>query len=290
MSPTATPAAAPAASRSRHATSFGEHLRAWRQRRRWSQMALALEADVSARHLSFVETGRAEPSREMVLRLAERLQVPLRERNTLLVAAGYAPMYRDRTLDDPAMSQARAAVELVLRAHEPCPALALDRHYQLVAANRAVPLFLQGLPAELLAPPVNIVRLSLHPQGLAPRIVNFGQWVHHLVERLRQQLAATADPVLEGLLAEALAVPVGDAEARLAGEWSGVVLPLQLRTPAGVWTFFSTLTVFGSPNDITLQELALEAFFPADAATAEGLRAALAQAAPAEAAGSAGAG
>lgn len=262
----------------RGAPSFGEHLRAWRQRRRWSQMALALEADVSARHLSFVETGRAEPSREMVLRLAERLQVPLRERNTLLVAAGYAPMYRERALGDPAMAQARAAVELVLQAHEPFPALALDRHYQLVAANRAVPLFLHGLPDELLAPPVNIVRLSLHPQGLAPRIVNFGQWVHHITERLRQQVAATADPVLQALLAEAQAVPVGEDSARLAGEWSGVVLPLQLRTPTGTWSFFSTLTVFGSPNDITLQELALEAFFPADTATSEGLRAALAAA------------
>ena len=254
---------------------FGDHLRTWRQRRRLTQLDLALEADISTRHLSFVETGRAEPSREMVLRLAERLQIPLRERNTLLAAAGYAPMYRERPLDDPAMASARAAVERVLQAHAPFPAIAIDRHYTMVAANSAIAHLLAGLDPALLQPPVNVVRLSLHPQGLAPRIVNLPQWRHHLLERLHQQIAATADPLLVGLLEEVSAYPAAapaDAPA-LDGEHPGVVLPLRLRTPVGVLTFISTLTVFGSPHDVTLQELAVESFFPADDATAQALRA-----------------
>ena len=254
---------------------FGDHLRTWRQRRRLTQLDLALEADISTRHLSFVETGRAEPSREMVLRLAERLNVPLRERNTLLVAAGYAPMYRERALDDPALAAARAAVELVLKAHAPYPALALDRHYVMVAANAAVPPLLAGLDPVLLQPPVNVVRLSLQPGGLAPRIVNLPQYRKHLMERLRQQIALTADPFLVDLLAEVQAYPVPDPGPgpSMDGEHLGVVMPLMLRTPGGVLSFFSTLTVFGSPNDVTLQELAVESFFPADGFTAAALRA-----------------
>ena len=254
---------------------FGEHLRDWRLRRRMSQLELANEAEISTRHLSFVETGRSAPSREMVLRLAERLDVPLRERNALLVAAGYAPMYRERPLDDPALGAARDAVQLILRSHEPYPALAIDRHWHLVAANSMIPHLLAGIAAELLQPPLNVLRLSLHPEGLAPRIVNLGQWRHHLFERLRQQIQATGDPALQALERELRAYPVPpEAESpHLAGEVLGVAMPLQLRTPAGVLSFISTVTVFGTPIDVTLQELALETFFPADAATGEALRA-----------------
>jgi transcriptional regulator with XRE-family HTH domain len=253
---------------------FGEHLRTWRQRRRMSQLDLASEADISTRHLSFVETGRAAPSREMVLRLAERLDVPLRERNALLVAAGYAPMYRERALDDPALGAARAAVQLILRSHEPYPALAVDRHWNLVAHNAVVPRLLAGLDPALLAPPPNVLRLSLHPQGLAPRIVNLGQWRHHLFERLRQQVHATGDPQLQALEQELRGYPVppGADRTRLEGEVLGIAVPLRLRTPAGELNLISTTTIFGTPVDVTLQELALETFFPGDPATAEALR------------------
>jgi transcriptional regulator with XRE-family HTH domain len=266
----ATPA--PAGSRAR---AFGEHLRDWRQRRRMSQMDLANEAEISTRHLSFVETGRSAPSREMVLRLAERLEIPLRERNSLLVAAGYAPMYRERPLDDPAMSAAREAVGLILRSHEPHPALAVDRHWNLLAHNALVPHLLAGVDAALMQPPLNVLRLSLHPQGLAPRIVNLGQWRHHLFERLRQQIQATGDRTLQELEQELRGYPMPeDADAtRLEGEVLGIAVPLRIRTPGGVLNLISATTIFGSPVDVTLQELALETFFPADAATAEQLRA-----------------
>ncbi len=255
---------------------FGLHLRHWRQHRRMSQLDLANEAEISTRHLSYVETGRAAPSREMVLRLAERLEVPLRERNALLVAAGFAPMYRQRGLDDPALAAARRAVDLVLKGHEPYPALAVDRHWQLVAANAIVPLLMAGAAPELLQPPVNVLRLSLHPQGLASRIANLAQWRAHLLERLQQQVAATGDAVLQALHDELAAYPVGDAgHAATAGggELSSVVVPFQLRTEAGVLSFISTTTIFGTPVDVTLQELAVESFFPADAATAQALAA-----------------
>jgi transcriptional regulator with XRE-family HTH domain len=159
-----------------NATPVGRLLREWRQRRRLSQLDFATEAEISAKHLSFIETGRAQPSRDMLLKLAELLEVPLRERTRLLVAAGFAPMFAERSLDDPALQAARSAVELVLKGHEPYPALAVDRHWTLLAANRAVPLFLSELPESLLQPPVNVLRLSLHPDGLAPRIVNLPQW------------------------------------------------------------------------------------------------------------------
>ncbi|RYX88984.1 MAG: XRE family transcriptional regulator [Comamonadaceae bacterium] len=256
---------------------FGEHLRHWRQRRRLSQLDLAQEADISTRHLSFVETGRASPSREMVLRLSERLNIPLRERNALLVAAGFAPMYRERALDDPALAAARRAVELVLKGHEPAPALAVDRHWNLVAANAAVPHLLAGAGAALLAPPVNVLRLSLHPEGLAPRIANLTQWRAHIFERLRQQIGATGDAVLAALLDELMAYPVTDGaeDLRLDGELLGVAMPFRFRTDTGVLNFISTTTVFGTPVDVTLQELAVESFFPADEFTAQALRAAL---------------
>jgi transcriptional regulator with XRE-family HTH domain len=258
---------------------FGEHLRHWRQHRRLSQLDLAHEADISTRHLSFVETGRSVPSREMVLRLSERLDIPLRERNALLVAAGYAPMYRERPLDDPALASARQAVELLLKSHEPYPALAVDRHWNLVAANRMVPHLMAGADASLLQGPVNVLRLSLHPQGLAPRIANLPQWRAHVFERLRQQVAVTADPVLAALLEELKAYPVPEeAKGRhLEGEHPGVVMPFLFNTPAGMLSFISTTTIFGTPVDVTLQELAMETFFPADDFTRQALHALAAQ-------------
>ncbi|MBU1361980.1 MAG: helix-turn-helix transcriptional regulator [Gammaproteobacteria bacterium] len=260
---------------------FGAHLRHWRQRRRLSQLDLALEARVSTRHLSYVETGRAEPSREMVLRLAERLEVPLRERNALLVAAGYAPMYRQRPLDDPELAAARRAVDLVLKGHEPFPALAVDRHWNMVACNAIVPLLLEGASPALLAPPINVLRLSLHPEGLAARIANLPQWRAHLLERLQQQIAATEDAVLADLHDELAAFPMPsvshDAPAS-QGEMQGVVVPFQLMSSAGLLSFISTTTIFGSPVDVTLQELAVESFFPADARTVEALNAMVAEA------------
>jgi len=251
----------------------GTQLREWRQRRRLSQLDLAGHAAVSTRHLSFVETGRSLPSREMVLRLADRLEVPLRERNRLLTAAGYAPMYAEHRLDDPAMQAARQAVERVLKAHEPYPALAVDRHWNMVASNRMVPLLLAGIGDELLAPPLNVLKLSLHPHGLAPRIVNLPQWRAHLFHRLRQQVATSADEVLTAMIEELRHYPGGSADgAEPIHADAGVYLPLQLRSPAGVLNFISTITVFGTPIDITLSELALETFFPADEATAGLLR------------------
>jgi transcriptional regulator with XRE-family HTH domain len=253
---------------------FGEHLRHWRQHRRLSQLDLAQEAEISTRHLSFVETGRSVPSREMVLRLAERLDVPLRERNALLMAAGYAPMYRERPLDDPALASARQAVELILKSHEPYPALAVDRHWNLVAANRMLPHLLDGADPSLLQPPVNVLRLSLHPVGLAPRIVNLAQWRSHIFERLRQQIQATGDAELAALLEELRAYPAtqDDAALHMEGEHLGVAMPFRFRTRHGVLSFISTTTIFGTPVDVTLQELALETFFPADAITGEVLR------------------
>lgn len=250
-------------------SSFGQRLRHWRQHRRLSQQELSDQAEISTRHVSFLETDRSVPSREMVLRLAERLQLPLRERNQLLTSAGYAAMYRERPLDHPDMAEARAAVDLILRCHEPYPALAMDRHWHMVAANRMVPVFLAGIDPGLLQPPVNILRLSLHPQGLAPQIANLGQWKHHLFERLQQQIQNTADPALRELLEELKGFDSshGPDRAHLQGETRGVVMPFQLDTAYGQLNFISTVTIFGSPVDITLQELALETFLPADAHT-----------------------
>ena len=252
---------------------FGEHLRVWRQRRRLSQLDLAMQADISTRHLSYVETGRANPSREMVRRLTARLEVPLRERNTFLVAAGYAPMYRESRLDDPALAAAKQAVELILKSHEPFPALAVDRHWNLVAANRMVPHLLTGVDASLLQAPMNVLRVCLHPLGLASKIVNLAQWRAHLFERLAHQIAATADPTLIALLADLRTLPVPEAEQseHLAGEHLGIAVPLKFLSPVGVLSFISTTTIFGSPVDVTLQELALETFFPLDEPTKEAL-------------------
>ncbi len=250
---------------------IGDHLREWRQRRHLSQLDLAVDAEISARHLSFVETGRAAPSREMVLKLAERLAVPLRERNVLLVAAGFAPAFQQRALDDPALNSARAAIDLVLRAHEPNPALAYDRHWNLVSANRMVMPLLKDVPPRLLGQPINILRLAFHPEALAARTVNLAEWCGHLLERVHRQCEATADPELIRLYEELKSYPIPARAMPLVADT--VAIPLKLRHDGQVLSFISTTMVFGTPVDVTLSELALETFFPADAATAEALRA-----------------
>ncbi len=261
------------------AAAIGPLIRDWRQQRRLSQLELALEAEISQKHLSFVESGRSQPSRDMVLLLAEHLGVPLRERNTLLLAAGYAPVYLERALEDPALQAAKAAIDLILTGHEPYPALAVDRHWTLLAANAAVaPLLALVVDAELLRPPVNVLRLALHPGGLAAATVNFDEWRAHILARLRQQVRIAADPVLADLLAELLAYPAstlgsGSGRVPMPAVEPAIAVPLRLRVGDGVLSFISTTTVFGTPVDITLSELALETFFPADAATGAALRA-----------------
>jgi transcriptional regulator with XRE-family HTH domain len=248
----------------------GDHLREWRQRRHLSQLDLAGDAEISARHLSFVETGRAAPSRDMVLRLAERLEVPLRERNVLLVAAGFAPAFPQRSLDDPALKPARAAIDVVLKAHEPNPALAVDRHWNLVSANRMVMPLLEGIAPDMLAPPLNVLRLSFHPRGLAPRTVNLAEWCGHLLERLHRQCEATADPELIKLYRELKTCPIPPRSAPLAADT--VAIPFKMRFGDEILSFISTTMIFGTPVDITLSELAVETFFPADDLTAERMR------------------
>ncbi|MGF6756089.1 transcriptional regulator with XRE-family HTH domain [Paraburkholderia sp. GAS42] len=255
----------------------GELLREWRQRRRMSQLLLASEADISTRHLSFVESGRAVPSREMVMHLAERLDVPLRARNALLIAAGYAPLFRERPLTDPQLTAAREAVDLVLKGHEPYPALAVDRHWTIVAVNSALALLAGNASPALLEAPVNALRLSLHPDGLASSIVNWHAWRAHVLARLQRQVDVSGDATLAALRDELAAYPTPpdaapDDEDPLS-DTGLIAVPLRVRTVLGVLSFYSTTTVFGTPVDVTLSELAIEAFFPADPQTAEALRA-----------------
>jgi transcriptional regulator with XRE-family HTH domain len=254
-----------------HATTpVGHLLRTWRERRHYSQLSLATEAEISQKHLSFIESGRSSPSREMVLHLAERLDIPLRERNMLLLAAGYAPVFRDRPLDDPALERARAIIDIILKAHEPYPALVVDRQWRLVAANATVAPLMAGADPMLVKPPVNVMRLSLHPRGLAPLIVNLGEWRAHLLDRLRRQHRLTLDPAIGTLLQEVSAYPGGKEHS--AAHQDDIAVPLKLRTQAGTLSFISTVTVFGTAVDITLSELSLETFYPADAETAAALR------------------
>ena len=276
MSTLSLPQAGPSGPASASRT-VGELLRDWRQRRRMSQLLLAAEADISTRHLSFVESGRALPSREMVMHLAERLDVPLRARNMLLVAAGYAPLFRERPLTDPQLTAAREAVELVLKGHEPYPALAIDRHWTIVTANRALAPLLGAASEALLAPPVNALRLSLHPDGIASSIVNWHAWRAHVLARLQRQIDVSGDETLAALRDELAGYPTPPGaespEADSNATLNQIAVPLRLRTPLGVLSFFSTTTVFGTPVDVTLSELAIEAFFPADPQTAAALRA-----------------
>jgi len=250
----------------------GVLLRDWRRRRRLSQLDLALEAGVSTRHLSFVETGRARPSPEMVVHLAEQLDVPLRDRNRLLLAAGYAPAYRERALDEPALEPVREALDRVLAAHEPYPAVVVDRGWNLVASNASVGLLLEGVAAHLLEPPANVLRLSLHPEGVAPRIANLGEWRAHLLERLGRQVALTGDPELAALHDELADYP-GPAD-RPHARGDEIAVPLRIHTAAGELAFVSTVATFGTAVDVTVAELSIESFFPADARTAAALRSA----------------
>jgi transcriptional regulator with XRE-family HTH domain len=248
---------------------IGTLLRQWRERRRLSQLDLAVQADISTRHLSFVETGRSRPSSDMILRLSEELEVPLRERNRLLLAGGYAPAYRERPLDSPQLAAVHTAVRAVLAGHEPYPALLIDRHWNLLEANAAVPLFLDGVAPGLLQPPVNVLRLSLHPDGMAPRIANLGEWRAHLLHRLRRQASVSADLELARLYRELQALPCDQPVPRLTVPSSGdVVLTLRYRAGGQVLSFLSITAVLGTPLDVSLDEMAIESFYPADAATA----------------------
>jgi transcriptional regulator with XRE-family HTH domain len=246
----------------------GGLLREWRRRRRLSQLDLASEAGVSARHLSFVETGRARPSRDMVLHLAEHMDIPLRERNQLLLAAGFAPVYSRRGWDDPDMSGVRAALDLVLAAYEPFPAVVIDRAWNLVAGNRGIAPLTEGVAPELLAPPANVLRLSLHPDGMAPRIANLPQWRAHVLHRLAREAHLTGDPGLEALHRDLRALPGGSDRSPP----NGIAVPLRLRVGDDVLSFLGTVTTFGTAVDLTAAELSIEAFLPADRATAEALR------------------
>jgi transcriptional regulator with XRE-family HTH domain len=254
-------------------TPVGGLLREWRQRRRLSQLELACDAGISTRHLSFVETGRAQPSRDMLLHLSEQLEVPVRERNVLLVAAGYAPIFPERPLADPALAAARAAIDLVLERQKPYPAFALDRHWRIVASNAALPQLYDGIAPELMQPPVNAMRLSLHPRGLAPRIANLGEWRAHLLYRLRREVELTADPVLIELLQEVGGYPMRSHQPlQIKGIEHDIAVPFRIKTNEGVLSFFSMTTVFGTPVDVMLSELALELFFPADDETAAAVK------------------
>jgi transcriptional regulator with XRE-family HTH domain len=248
----------------------GKLLRSWRERRMVSQLELALRAEVSARHLSFVETGRSRPTSEMILRLAHQLNVPLRERNVLLLSGGYAPAFPVNQLADPPMRAVHEAIEHVLRAHEPYPAVVVDASWDLVAANDAVPLLTNGAAPELLEPPVNVLRLSLHPDGMAPHIVNLPEWRAHLLDRLGRDIEATASPALIALRDELAAYPCPQPAA--SPDTRAILVPLRLRVDDTVLSLFSTTTVFGTPREVTLSELAIESFYPADEPTAEFLR------------------
>jgi transcriptional regulator with XRE-family HTH domain len=258
-----------------HTPRVGTLLRDWRQRRRLSQQDLSNEASVSARHLSFVETGRSKPSRELLLHLAEHLDVPLRERNAMLMAAGYAPTYRQTVLDAEAMAPVRDALAKILAGHEPYPAVVVDRGWDLVSANRpAIAILTDGVAPQLLDPVPNAMRVSLHPDGLAPRIANFDEWSAHLMERLHRQLAVSGDSELAALIDELSAYPgvsegAGAAAVDAAPQ---LFVPLVLRVGDRELRFFSTIATFGTALDITVAELAIESFFPADEATAAALR------------------
>ena len=252
-----------------HQLPFGVLLRRWRERRRMTQTDLALAAESSTRHLSCLETGKSQPSREMVARLAEYLDVPLRDQNMLLLAAGFAPAFQERSLA--ALDAAKSAIDRVLQAHKPYPAFAVDRHWNVVLSNAALPQLYEGCSAELVRPPINAVRLILHPAGMGPRIVNFAAWRAHTLSVLRQQIETRADPVIQGLFAEVAAYPVPANTETYDGAEAAqqLVTPLRIATRLGTVSFLNTVTVFGTPNDVTLAELALEMLFPADSQTIE---------------------
>jgi transcriptional regulator with XRE-family HTH domain len=274
-----TASAAPAAGRG-----VGPLLRTWRERRRISQLELALRAGSSARHISFVETGRSRPSEEMVLRLAGHLDVPVRERNALLLAAGYAPRYPETPLDDPALGAVREGIERLIQGYEPYPAVVVDATYQVVAANRGILMFLDGVADHLLEPPLNAMRLTLHPQGMAPRIRNLREWRGHLLAQMERQIALHRSEALRALYEEVAAYPVPDAarpEATalpegVAGEVVAqhpyVALPMLIEHDGRTLSFISSISTFNTPMDVTVAELAIETFLPADPATVKYLQ------------------
>ena len=256
--------------------SVGSLVREWRTRRRRSQLDLAVEVGMSTRHLSFVETGRSRPSPELLMTIAEHLDVPLRERNGLLLAAGYAPRYGHRALDEPALRTVRASLQRMLDAHDPYPGVVIDRCWNVVAANAAAGRLVAGVPAGLLGPPMNVYRVCLHPDGLAARTVNFADWARTLLGQLRRSLAVTADPALQSLLDEVTGYPnvaaLGGREVGVVGEEPPLLVPVTLVADDVELSLFTTLTTFGTPRDVTLDELAVELFFPADDQTAAVLR------------------
>ncbi len=261
-----------------HQVPFGVLLRRWRQHRRMTQMDLASAANSSTRHLSYLETGRAQPSREMVMRLAEDLEIPLRERNRLLLCAGFAPAFQERSFAE--LASARFAIEQILEAHNPYPGFAVDRHWNIVLSNRAIPQLYRDVAADLMRPPVNAIRLVLHPLGLAPKVVNLAEWREHVVTVLRQQIEASANSGVQALLAEVMAYPSRAGAGIAAAPSEGprrYATPLQIATEAGTLSFLNTTTIFGTPTDVTLSELALELLFPADADTIAAVRALAAQ-------------
>ncbi|MCX5239118.1 helix-turn-helix transcriptional regulator [Streptomyces prunicolor] len=260
----------------------GPLLRAWRERRRVSQLELALRADSSARHISFVETGRSRPSEEMVLRLAEHLDVPVRERNSLLLAAGYAPRYPETPLDDPALDALREGLERLIQGYEPYPALVVDAGYDVVAANRGITMLLDGVPESLLQPPLNAMRLTLHPQGMAPRIRNLGEWRGHLLAQMQRQIALHRSEPLRALYEEVAAYPApetadagddGDSLDEPSPAVPYFALPMRIEHDGRVLSFVSSISTFNTPMDVTVSELAIETFLPADPATAKYLHA-----------------
>ncbi|MEV6583361.1 helix-turn-helix transcriptional regulator [Streptomyces sp. NPDC051582] len=262
--------------------SVGALLRTWRERRGISQLALAGRADSSSRHISFIETGRSRPSKEMVLRLADHLDVPVRERNTLLLAAGYAPHYAQTPLDDPSMGALREGLERLLTGYEPYPALIVDAAYDVLAANRGISMLLDGLPEHLLVPPLNAMRITLHPQGLAPRIRNLVEWRGHLLAQMERQLALSRSAALRALYEEVSGYPV-DAGPQDSGAGPGagpgegsacLALPLLIEHDGHLLSFVSSIATFNTPMDVTVSELAVETLLPADAATAKYLQAA----------------
>lgn len=249
----------------------GPLLRAWRERRRVSQLELALRADSSARHISFIETGRSRPSEEMVLRLAEHLDVPVRERNALLLAAGYAPHYPETPLDDPALDALRDGMEQLIRGYEPYPALVVDATYRVVAANRGIAMLLEGVPESLMAPAPNAMRLTLHPEGLAPRIRNLREWRGHLLAQMERQIALHRSDALRELYEEVAAYPVarGTSEDEPDGPVAYFALPMRIEHEGRILSFVSSISTFNTPMDVTVAELAIETFLPADPATAK---------------------
>jgi transcriptional regulator with XRE-family HTH domain len=260
----------------------GDLLKEWRTRRRRSQMDLALDAGVSTRHLSFVETGRSRPSPELILALAQHLEVPLRERNTLLLAAGYAPRYSQRSIDDPSMDRVRASMQRMLDAHDPYPGVVIDRQWNVVLSNRAALGLTYGVDPALLGPPMNVYRLCLHPDGLAPRTINFTDWAAYLLQQLRRSITLTGDAGLQAVLDEVLQYPDVARIAPLAeiAAWDEppLLVPFRFQTPLGEVSLFTTITTFGTPLDVTIDEIALELFFPADDASDALLRTASAAA------------